>query len=51
MKLTLTVGVLSNGGKLFNKFDDCISTRTGGAIVVGGAGVAIGTNVPSCNEK
>lgn len=47
MFILLTVGVLSNGGKLFNKFDDCISMRIGGAMVVGGAGVAIGTNVPS----
>ena len=47
LNIELTVGVLMIGGSLLSKFDDCRSTRTGGAIVVGGAGVAIGTSVPS----
>lgn len=34
-----------------SRFDDCMSTRTGGATVVGGAGVAMGTKVPSCKQQ
>lgn len=48
----LTVGVLSRGGGLLSRFFDCRSNRIDGATVVGGAGVAIGTRVPSwrkCN--
>lgn len=34
---------------LLTKLDAWRSGRGGGAIVVGGAGVAIGNNVPNCN--
>lgn len=42
------MGVLSGGGGLLSRFFDCRSNRIEGATVVGGAGVAIGTKVPSC---
>lgn len=47
----LTVGVLTRGGGLLSRFFDCRSKRSDGATVVGGAGVAIGTSVPSCRME
>jgi len=47
---SLTVGVLIRGGGLLSRFFDCRSNRIDGATVVGGAGVAIGTRVPSCGD-
>lgn len=49
--IALTVGVLTRGGGLLSRFFDCRSKRSEGATVVGGAGVAIGTSVPSCRME
>lgn len=49
----LTNGPSSGCGMLFIRLEACRSGRWGGGItvVVGGAGVAIGTSVPSCKTR